>query len=47
MKRFLRILFSEIVIEDELGRIRQYVADPEPTKNQYHGPLKGRKPGRD
>ena len=34
------IHFSEIVIEDNRGRILQFVADPEPTKNQYHGPLK-------
>lgn len=31
--------FSEIVVEDEQGRQYQLVTDPNPTENQYHGPL--------
>jgi hypothetical protein len=33
------INFSEIVVEDEPGRRFQLVTDPNPTTNQYHGPL--------
>lgn len=33
------INFSELVIEDKQGRFLQMVIDPNPTINQYHGPL--------
>jgi len=36
------INFSEIVVEDEQNEVKQFVADPEPTKNQYHGPSMAR-----
>lgn len=36
------INFSEIVVEDEQGRRFQLVTDPNPTTNQYHGPLQRR-----
>ncbi len=32
------INFSEIVIEDSRGRLRQEVTDPHPTDHQYHQP---------
>ena len=32
------INFSEIVVEDHLGNLSQFVVDPNPTQNQYHPP---------
>lgn len=36
------INFSEIVVEDESGRLLQMIVDPNPTTNQYHGPTSAR-----
>ena len=36
------INFSEIVVDTEAGPTLQLVTDPNPTTNQYHGPLQRR-----
>jgi hypothetical protein len=36
------INFSEIVVDDERKHQHQLITDPDPTANQYHGPLRRR-----